>query len=219
MDRFRARLAVEGFAVQCFFDAQGLFARVEEEAPDLVLASGDCIRQGAAELCMHLREMTDAVIILHGGNLSELDVIGALSVGADVCVPERISMSVLIAQIRACFRRAKLADSGPDAAGECLVDMPGLSINSKSRAVTVAGEAVTLTAREFDILALLASRPNQVFDSERIFRGVWGAEGNYYGDTRTVSVHISNLRRKIEQDPERPERIITVHGAGYKFQV
>ena len=87
-----------------------------------------------------------------------------------------------------------------------------------SRAVIVDYQPIALTAREFDILALLAAHPNQVFYTKQIFHSVWDADSILSGDDRPVCVHISNLRKKIEPDPQRPRFIITMRGVGYKFQ-
>ncbi|MDR2076070.1 MAG: response regulator transcription factor [Desulfovibrio sp.] len=173
------------------------------------------------EFCLRTREKTDAIMILLGEGLSDPDVTGALGFGADVCFAHPPALSVLIAQIHALFRRSKLSLRKGEEENKqgFLVDDPRLKIDVGSRTVILDYQPVTLTAREFDILALLAAHPNQVFYTKQIFHSIWDADSILNGDDRPVCVHISNLRKKIEPDPQNPRFIITLRGVGYKFQL
>ncbi|MDR2160897.1 MAG: response regulator transcription factor [Desulfovibrio sp.] len=217
----KLRFVSEGFAVSVFSSLGELLARMEKDRPDLVF---NCEYRGSdgVEFCLRVREKTNALIILMGKNLSDMDVIGALRLGADICLPDNISTSLLLAQVHACFRRDRLtlqnSEKEKERATGYLIDTPQLKIDTGSRSVILNYAPVPLTAREFDILALLAAHPNQVFYTKQIFHSVWDADSILSGDDRPVYVHISNLRKKIEPDPLNPTFIITLRGVGYKFQ-
>lgn len=217
--QIKMRCLTEGFEPYDFSDPETLIAQIDVLRPDLLLSTVDASSVNVVELCIRLREKTDAIIIMFNETFSDIDVISILSVGADFCTNAPFNMSVLIAQIHACFRRYKMTPpvNGKTNTIEYLVDTPTLKIDVKSRSVIVNYNPVDLTSREFDILVLLASHPNQVFYTNQIFQSVWDTDSILTGDDRTVSVHISNLRKKIELDPMHPKHIITVRGVGYKF--
>jgi DNA-binding response OmpR family regulator len=218
--QIRLRFVSEGFEARVFPDLAELLAHMETQQPDLVLHTEYAAGGDGAEFCIRAREKTDAIILLMGEGLSDMDISSALGLGADVCFSDPPGLSVLIAQIHALFRRSKLSiRKGEEERKQgYLIDSPRLKIDVGSRTVIIDYQPIALTAREFDILALLAGHPNQVFYTKQIFQSVWDADSILSGDDRPVCVHISNLRKKIEPDPQHPCIIITLRGVGYKFQ-
>ena len=215
------RLLTEGFDVQACEDEKTLIQHFTLKPPDLIIIDSTSPGQNGIEECILLRERTNSLIYIISPDTSDTDKVTAFGVGADICIPYPFNMSVLIAQIHASFRRQKLlpeVNTEDIKNNDLLIDYPDLKINTKSRAVIVNCKPVFLTAIEFDILVFLARNPNQVFYTSQIFRSVWYTENALNTDERTVTVHVSNLRKKIEADPIHPKYIITVRGVGYKFK-
>lgn len=219
MQTLKLRLLNEGF----FVDEIKHDAFSPEEllitSPDLIIISVFSPEEKGIELCTRLREKLTSLIFLVGSECSDGEKILGLSVGADQYITVPINISVLIAQINACFRRCRLQTSleEKEIKNKYIIDYPDLKIDLNSRTVIANDKVVSLTAIEFDILALLAGNPNRVFYTRQIFNNIWDTNSILLGDDKTVTVHISNLRKKIEVDPMRPRYIITVRGIGYKF--
>jgi DNA-binding response OmpR family regulator len=144
----------------------------------------------------------------------EIDRIAGLEMGADDYVVKPFSPQELVSRVRAVLRR--LGREQPEAEQERSLEFDGLTINPRSRVVTANHSPVELTAREFDMLYLLAQHPKQVFTREQLLDRIWG--GAQYIDPGTVTVHVRRLREKIEADPSQPRRLLTVWGVGYKFE-
>ncbi len=213
------RLLNEGFSVEKVSYGPDMIDTVLEKTPDLIIISMLSPGQNGIEVCIKLRESLNNLIFILSGKSSDQDKIIGLSVGADEYITIPVSISVLIAQINACFRRCRLQThpEGITAKSPYLVDYQDLKIDINSRTVIVNHHIVSLTAIEFDILVLLAENPNRVFYTSQIFNNIWDTNSILQGDDKTVTVHISNLRKKVETDPIRPKYIITVRGVGYKF--
>lgn len=153
----------------------------------------------------------DVPIIFLTARTDEVDRITGFEVGADDYLVKPFSPRELVARVKAVLRR-----SGTGAAGaEQPISFDRLTLDPRSRTVTVADELVTLTAKEFDLLWFLVRHPRQVFSRSQLLDNVWGYE--FYGDESTVTVHVRRLREKIEDDPGKPVFIQTVWGIGYKF--
>jgi len=143
----------------------------------------------------------------------ETSVIVGLEVGADDYVTKPFSPRELVSRVRAHLRRRRLdARAGEE---QQRLEFPGLSIDLLKRRVVASGEAVSLTAKEFEVLALLASHPGRVYGREQIMRHLW--DGEFFGEARAADVHVQHIRKKIEPDPSAPRYLLTVRGAGYKF--
>ena len=167
---------------------------------------------------MRIRETKNIPIIILSAKTEESDKIIGLSMGADDYVSKPFRPDELVARVKAHLRRRNI--SSGSASGEYeennLLTTGGLEIDLSAHTVTVDGNPVHLTAKEFELLVLFCKYPNRVFTSRQIFDNLW----NTYGledDVRTVMVHISNLRKKIEINPEKPKYIQTVRGVGYKL--
>jgi DNA-binding response OmpR family regulator len=145
---------------------------------------------------------------------AESDRIAGLELGADDYVTKPFSPREIVARVRAVLRRGIAGDA--DSAEDELLQHGNLRIDPRSREVTLADAAVSLTPKEFDVLYLMASQPRLVFSRLQLLEEVWDIA--FEGDPSTVTVHIRRLREKIERDPSRPRRLVTVWGAGYRFE-
>lgn len=143
----------------------------------------------------------------------EIDKVLGLEMGADDYLSKPFGIRELLARVKALLRRSSLEKIEAQPEEKLLIGE--LMISNTAREVTVGGEPVTLSLKEFELLYLLASHRNRVFTREQLLELIWGYE--YSGETRTVDVHVRNLRKKIEKDPEQPQYIQTVRGMGYKF--
>jgi two-component system alkaline phosphatase synthesis response regulator PhoP len=165
--------------------------------------------------CRELRStdcaLRDVPVIMVTARDDETSVVVGLEVGADDYVTKPFSPRQLVSRVRAHLRRRRLDARGP---GHRL-EFPGLTVDLLRREVLVGDGPVELTAKEFEILALLASHPGRVYSREQIMAHLWG--GDFFGEPRAADVHVQHIRKKIEPDPRNPRYIETVRGAGYKL--
>ena len=152
-------------------------------------------------------------IIMLTARDDETSVVVGLEVGADDYVTKPFRPRELVSRVRAHLRRRTI-DSSDDEQTRKL-ELPGLRIDLFKREVVSQEEPVFLTAKEFDVLVLLASSPGRVYSREQIMRGLW--DGNFFGEARAADVHIQHIRKKIEPDPQNPRYILTIRGSGYKL--
>ncbi len=202
-----------GYQVNVVRDGRQALELLEGQAPMLVIL--DLMLPGVDgwEITRRLRERGDTPIIMLTARREEMDRIAGLEMGADDYVMKPFSPQELVSRVRAVLRRARPA-SGEEP-GQAL-EYGDLCIDPETRLVTLAGEEKTLTAREFDLLWLLARNPRKVFSRDELLQRVW--ELSDYIDPGTVTVHIRRLREKIEADPGSPRHLLTVWGVGYKFE-
>lgn len=213
VDLVRSYLESEGFTVVAAHDGPSALDLARTHEPDLVML--DIMLPGidGIEVCRRLRQFSDAYVVMLTARSEEVDKIVGLSVGADDYITKPFSGRELVARVKAVLRRRR--DSGthePDAPpvrrfGDLVVD-------EGRREVTRGGEILSLTAREFNLLAALASHPGRVFTRAQLLDRVWGDD---YYDDRVVDTHIANLRKKIEDDSGHPRYVVTVRGVGYRF--
>jgi two-component system, OmpR family, alkaline phosphatase synthesis response regulator PhoP len=152
-------------------------------------------------------------IIMLTARDDETSVVVGLEVGADDYVTKPFSPRQLVSRVRAQLRRRRL-DS---AAGQQTqkLEFPGLEVDLLKREVRSQNETASLTAKEFEVLALLAASPGRVYSREQIMRHLW--DGDFFGEARAADVHVQHIRKKVEPDPQNPRYVLTVRGAGYKF--
>ena len=165
------------------------------------------------DICREVRSRSAVPIIILTAKDAEVDKVVGLEVGADDYVTKPFSVRELLGRVRAQLRRRDL-DRSPVPEASRIVAGP-VTIDLARHVVTVRGRTVSLTRSEFQLLRLLAARPGEVFKRSQIMEELWQTE--FDGDERACDVHISNLRQKVETDPQRPELILTVRGIGYKF--
>jgi DNA-binding response OmpR family regulator len=203
-----------GFSVQIAADGKKAMSVFEREQPDFVILDLMLPEVDGLSLTRWLRDRSDVPIIMLTARREEMDRIAGLEMGADDYVVKPFSPQELVSRVRAVMRR--LGRDQAEAEHERSLSFDGLSIDPRSRVVHIKNYEVELTAKEFDMLYLLARHPKQVFTREQLLERVWG--GSQYIDPGTVTVHVRRLREKIEQDASKPVRLITVWGVGYKFE-
>jgi len=203
-----------GYKVQTAADGKIAMSLLESGIPDLVVLDLMLPEIDGLSLTRWLRDRSDVPIIMLTARREEIDRIAGLEMGADDYVVKPFSPQELVSRVRAVMRRTK-REQAP-AESERPLTFGDLVINALSRTVTVSGIDIPLTAKEFDMLYLLAQHPKQVYTREQLLDRIWG--GAEYIDPGTVTVHIRRVREKIEPDPSNPTRLVTVWGVGYKFE-
>jgi two-component system response regulator MtrA len=200
----------EGF--EPFFCADGgkAFEAFQRTEPDIVLLDWMLPGKDGPEVCREIREESGVPIIMLTAKSDTIDVVHGLESGADDYISKPFKPKELIARIRARIRN----HSGDVPNGPQTLEIGDLVIDVTGHNVTRAGEKVSLTPLEFDLLTALALKPWQVFSREALLEEVWGYR--HAADTRLVNVHVQRLRAKVEDDPENPKVILTVRGVGYK---
>jgi DNA-binding response OmpR family regulator len=200
----------EGFRTLEAGDGEAAKELVEAERPDLVVLDLMLPGTDGVSVCRWIRSQSSLPVIMLTARGEEADRIVGLELGADDYVTKPFSPRELAARVRTVLRR-----SAPAPTPEQQLVFDGLVIDALTREVTLDGQEVRLTAREFDLLWFLASHPRHVFSREQLMDRVWGYSAAL--DTGTVTVHIRRLREKLERDASRPERLETVWGVGYRF--
>lgn len=204
----------DGYEVFEADDALGAMEHLGANPPDLVLL--DVVLPGVdgLDLLRRIRRKSTVPIIMLTGRTDEADRIEGLRSGADDYVLKPFSPGELVARVESVLRR-----SAPQAAlvEQTVLAYDGLEIDPVAREVSVQGATVPVTAREFDLLAFLASAPRQVFTREQLLRQVWDSSTQWQDDA-TVTEHVRRVRKKIEADPDRPRWLVTVRGVGYRFE-
>ena len=203
-----------GFTVQIASDGKQAMTFFESQTPDFVILDIMLPEVDGLSLTRWLRDRSDVPIIMLTARREEIDRIAGLEMGADDYVVKPFSPQELVSRVRAVMRRLK-REQAP-AESERPLTFGNLVINALGRTVTVSGQDIPLTAKEFDMLYLLAQHPKQVYTREQLLERIWG--GAEYIDPGTVTVHIRRVREKIESDPSNPTRLVTVWGVGYKFE-
>ncbi|RPI92937.1 MAG: DNA-binding response regulator [Chloroflexi bacterium] len=203
-----------GYNVQIASDGRQAMGIFEKQMPDFVILDLMLPEVDGLSLTRWLRDRSNVPIIMLTARREEIDRIAGLEMGADDYVVKPFSPQELVSRVRAVMRR--LGREHPETESERSLEFDGLTINLRSRVVTVHNAPVELTAKEFDMLYLLAQHPKQVFTREQLLERIWG--GAQYIDPGTVTVHVRRLREKIEADPSHPTRLLTVWGVGYKFE-
>jgi two-component system response regulator ResD len=194
-------------------DGAAGIALFERERPDLIILDLMLPEMDGWEVCQRIRRSSSTPIIMLTARRTEDDRVRGLELGADDYVTKPFSPRELASRVRAILRRASpVTASRPDA--ECLT-FPGLSIFTLARRVEVNGRPVELTAKEFDLLLMLARGAGRVFTRQTLFRHVWGFD--YIGDSRTLDVHVGTIRRKLEGESSARQYITTIRGVGYRF--
>ena len=203
-----------GYLVQIANDGKQAMSILEKQIPDFVIMDIMLPEVDGLSLTSWLRDRSNVPIIMVTARREEVDRIAGLEMGADDYVVKPFSPQELVSRVRAVFRR--IGRDQPEAESDRPLLFDDLVIDPRSRVVTVKESDVELTAKEFDMLYMLARHPRQVFTRNQLLERVWG--GAEYIDAGTVTVHVRRLREKIESDPAKPSHILTVWGVGYKFE-
>jgi DNA-binding response OmpR family regulator len=213
-------LVREGFTVHTADNGNDALRLEQEIKPDLIILDILLKHMDGIEVCRQLRLHSSVPILFVSCKSDDNDIIHGLTVGGDDYITKPFSPSQLVARVKAHLRRLELqreewAEDGEEKKRVLAFD--GLVIDLDAHTVHIDGNPVVLSGKEYELLTHLAQRPNKAFQVDQLYELIWGAESN--GDTRTLMVHISNLRKKIEPDPSRPSYVVTVRGVGYKFVI
>ena len=203
-----------GFQVQTASDGRQAMNILEKQIPDFVILDLMLPEVDGLSLTRWLRDRSDVPIIMVTARRAEIDRIAGLELGADDYVVKPFSPQELVSRVRAVLRRSGREQAGAES--DRALSFETITIDPLTRVVTVKESQIELTAKEFDMLYVLARHPKQVFTRDQLLERVWG--GAEYIDPGTVTVHVRRLREKIEGDPSKPKYLLTVWGVGYKFE-
>jgi two-component system, OmpR family, response regulator RegX3 len=213
-DTVRYNLEREGYAVRVSGDGRGALERFREEPPDLVILDLMLPEMSGLDVCRRIREDSEVPIIMVTAKDSEADKVAGLELGADDYVTKPFSVRELVSRVRANLRRARAASLQREPEDEIIAGGP-VQLDVGRHEVRVRGESVPFPPKEFELLETLLRRKDRLVTRDFLIDHVWGPE--YFGDTKTLDVHVKRIRRKIEQDPHSPVHLVTVRGLGYKF--
>jgi two-component system response regulator RegX3 len=210
-EALRYQLGREGYQVEWVNDGEKGLDRFNTAGADLVLL--DLMLPGMAgeDICKEIRRRSSVPIIMLTARDTEVDKVVGLELGADDYVTKPFSTRELLARMKAVLRRATSEVEGSDG----VLEAGGIRLDPDRFEVTVRGEQVHLPRKEFELLEILMENPGRVLTRDTLIDRVWGSD--YFGDTRTLDVHIKRLRGKCEADPRHPKHLMTVRGLGYKF--
>jgi two-component system response regulator VicR len=209
-DILKFSLEKEGYQVVCAFDGKEALRKVRGEKPDLMLLDIMLPELDGMEVCRTIRMESDLPIIMLTAKDSEVDKVLGLEFGADDYVTKPFGIRELVARVKANLRRNS---NEPRPSSHQIMKIGPYEIDSTSYTVTKKGKAIDLTHREFELFQYMAKHCGQVMTREHLLQAVWGFD--YFGDVRTVDVTIRRMREKMEDDPSKPEWIMTRRGLGY----
>ncbi|HEX6920870.1 MAG TPA: response regulator transcription factor [Actinomycetes bacterium] len=205
-------LRKEGFEVSLAGTGPEALEQFDRQGADLVLLDLMLPGLSGTEVCRALRARSSVPVIMLTAKDSEVDKVVGLELGADDYVTKPYSARELVARIRAVLRRR----GEPDELVPATIEAGPVRMDVERHTVSVAGEAVPMPLKEFELLELLLRNAGRVLTRGQLIDRVWGAD--YVGDTKTLDVHVKRLRAKVEPDPAAPRHIVTVRGLGYKFE-
>lgn len=209
----------EGYHVQIVADGTEAVRVFPGSDADLVLL--DLMLPGlpGTEVCRSIRARSRVPIIMLTAKDSEIDIVVGLELGADDYITKPYSTRELLARVRAALRRGEGDGDGDDPEEdyyeEGVLDEQGVRLDTERHTVTVRGEEISMPLREFELLELLMRHSGRVLTRGQLIDRVWGSD--YYGDTKTLDVHIKRIRSRIEEEPKDPKLVTTVRGVGYRF--
>ncbi len=215
LDVLKYNFAKEGYRVLTASDGVEALDVARKEHPDVIVLDVMLPQMSGFEVCRVLRKEMSTPILMLTARDEEVDRVVGLDIGADDYMTKPFSMRELMARVRALLRRSEMAETAAPAA-KAGIKIGDIDIDTPRHQVMLNGKLLNLTPKEFDLLLFLATNKGLVFSREQLLEKVWGFD--YPGDTRTVDVHMRYLREKIEADPARPTRLLTVRGVGYKME-
>lgn len=210
----RFSLEQDGMEVDAAYDGEEALKLIRENNYDMILLDVMLPKYDGFEVCQQVREFSDVPVIMLTAKGDDMDKILGLEYGADDYITKPFNILEVKARIKAIMRRTGKKDGKGQ--NPKVIVKGDMKIDCESRRVTIGEKEVNLTAKEFDLLELLAMNPNKVYSRENLLNIVWGYE--YPGDARTVDVHIRRLREKVEANPSDPKYVYTKWGVGYYFR-
>jgi DNA-binding response OmpR family regulator len=216
-----ALLIQQGFQVDQAADGEAAVEAAEKMSPDLIVLDIGLPDIDGVEVCRRVRSFSDAHVLMLTAQDTELDKVVGFEAGADDYVTKPFSVAELVGRVKAVLRRARRTAMTPAAAFAATTtpdtarSFGTLTIDPLAREVTLEGKTLDLTRIEFDLLDTFTAEPRVAFSRAQLLERVWGP--NWFGDDHLVDVHVSNLRRKLADDPRSPDFVCTVRGVGYRM--
>jgi two-component system, OmpR family, response regulator VicR len=205
-------LEKEGFKVEQAYDGEEALQKVFTLAPDIVVLDLMLPGLDGFEVCRRIRKKLDVPIIMLTARSEDIDKVLGLELGADDYLTKPFNARELVARIKAILRRSVVRNEST----KKLIQIGDLQVDLLQHRVRLREQEISLTSKEFALLSFLVANAGNVYSREQLLEQVWGYD--YYGDVRTVDVHIRHLREKLERDPGSPDYILTVWGTGYKIR-
>ena len=214
----RFSLEQDNMEVDCAYDGEEAINLAKQKEYDVVLLDVMLPKFDGYEVCQAIREFSEMPIIMLTAKGNDMDKILGLEYGADDYITKPFNILEVKARIKAIMRRNTKKSRRESRAESNVVTSGDLKLDRDSRRVFIGEKEINLTAKEFDLLELLACNPNKVYSREQLLTYVWGNKANDSGDVRTVDVHVRRLREKIEPSPSAPQYVHTKWGVGYYFR-
>ena len=214
IDALTVGLQREGFRVTVARDGAQALDLFDALQPNLVLLDVMLPKVSGIDVCRELRSKSKVPIIMVTAKGAEIDTVVGLEVGADDYVTKPYRLRELVARMRAVLRRSPGDEAGE--LGPAAVSVGDVSLDPEEHTVVLRGQPLTLPLKEFELLHVLLANAGRVLPRDTLIDRVWGSD--YVGDTKTLDVHVKRLRAKVEDDPGKPERIVTVRGVGYRYE-
>lgn len=214
----RFSLEQDNMEVDCVYDGEEAINLAKQKEYDVVLLDVMLPKFDGYEVCQAIREFSEMPIIMLTAKGNDMDKILGLEYGADDYITKPFNILEVKARIKAIMRRNTKKNRRESRAGSNVVTSGDLKLDRDSRRVFIGEKEINLTAKEFDLLELLACNPNKVYSREQLLTYVWGNKAMDSGDVRTVDVHVRRLREKIEPSPSDPKYVHTKWGVGYYFR-
>jgi two-component system, OmpR family, response regulator RegX3 len=214
-DALSVALEREGFRVALAADGQEALDQFDATRPDLVLLDVMLPSISGVDVCRELRSRSRVPIIMVTARSAEIDAVVGLEVGADDYVSKPFRLRELIARVRAALRRSS-EEEAVDTVSQEVLEVGDVRLDAGRHEVFVRGDPVALPLKEFELLELLLANAGRVLTRDVLIDRIWGP--NYFGDTKTLDVHVKRLRAKVEEDPSTPTRVVTIRGVGYRYE-
>ncbi|MCW2288847.1 response regulator transcription factor [Leucobacter luti] len=205
----------EGYRITVVDDGAEALTSFATVQPDLILLDLMLPSLPGTEVCRAIRLTSQVPIIMLTAKDSEIDIVVGLELGADDYITKPYSTRELLARVRAALRRSGSVEEERENLDAFVLDELGIRLDSERHSVTVRGEEIAMPLREFELLEMLMRHSGRVLTRGQLIDRVWGS--NYYGDTKTLDVHVKRIRARIEEEASQPKLISTVRGVGYRF--
>lgn len=205
-------LEKEGFRVEKAYDGEEALQKAFDLKPDIIVLDLMLPEIDGFEVCRRIRKKLETPIIMLTARTDDIDKVLGLELGADDYLTKPFNSRELVARIKAILRRSVFREEE----AKKLLQIGRLTIDLLQHRVRIEDKEINLTTKEFALLSFLAANAGNVYSREQLLEQIWGYD--YYGDVRTVDVHIRHLREKIEKDPGNPDLILTIWGTGYKIR-
>lgn len=205
----------EGYTVRLAEDGPSALTAFAAETPDLILLDLMLPGMAGTEVCRRIRAESDVPVVMVTAKGDEVDIVVGLELGADDYVTKPYSSRELLARVRAVLRRRDTRDNDTDE-DESIVSAGNITMDLDRHTVAVRGTEIAMPLKEYELLEMLLRNAGRVLTRGQLIDRVWGSD--YYGDTKTLDVHIKRIRSRIEETPSEPTLLLTVRGLGYRFE-